>query len=102
MNYTIKDDLYEANEGYVFKNKFNGYTCSIMKLANSDSIDNYDIVEGPMADDQIWDYVEDYIAGKISKAAFWELVKFKYPTHQIVFCTETALSTLTFEGSVTL
>ena len=55
-----------------------------------------------MADDQIWDYVEDYIAGKISKAAFWELVKFQYPTHQIVFCTEEALGTLTFEGSVTL
>lgn len=23
----------------------------------------YDIVEGPMADDQIWDYVEDYMEG---------------------------------------
>jgi len=56
----------------------------------------FDIVEGPMADDQIWDYVEDYIAGNISKAAFWELVKFKYPTHQIAFCTEAALSTLCF------
>ena len=63
---------------------------------------NYDIVEGPMADNQIWDYVEDYIAGKISKAAFWELVKFKYPTHQIAFCTEKALRTLTFEGSTTI
>ena len=41
----------------------------------------YDIVEGPMAD---------------------ELVKFKYPTHQIVFCTENALKTLVFEGSDTL
>ena len=60
---------------------------------------NFDIVEGPMADDQIWDYVEDYMAGKISKAAFWELVKFKYPTHQIVFCTERALETIHFEGS---
>lgn len=59
----------------------------------------YDIVEGPMADDQIWDYVEDYMAGNISKTAFWELVKFKYPTHQIVFCTEAALHALTFEGS---
>ena len=59
----------------------------------------FDIVEGPMADDQIWDYVEDYIAKNISKAAFWELVKFKYPTHQIVFCTEEALKTLHFEGS---
>lgn len=59
----------------------------------------YDIVEGPMADDQIWDYVEDYMENKISKTAFWELVKFKYPTHQIVFCTESALKTLRFEGS---
>lgn len=56
----------------------------------------YDIVEGPMADDQIWDYVEDYIAGAISREAFWALAKFKYPTHQIVFCTEKALSTLSF------
>lgn len=63
---------------------------------------SYDIVEGPMADDQIWDYVEDYIAGNITKEAFWLLVKFKYPTHQIVFCTEEALKTLQFEGSVTL
>ena len=63
---------------------------------------NYDIVEGPMADDQIWDYVEDYMSGKISKAAFWELIKFKYPTHQIVFCTEDALKTLHFERSETL
>lgn len=60
----------------------------------------YDIVEGPMADDQIWDYVEDFMNGNISKAAFWELVKFKYPTHQIAFCTESALKTLSYEGSV--
>lgn len=63
---------------------------------------DYDIVEGAMADDTIWDYIEDYVAGKISKAAFWELVKFKHPTHQIVFCTEDALKTLNFEGSYTL
>lgn len=62
----------------------------------------YDIVEGPMADDTIWDYVEDYMAGRISKAAFWELVKFKYPTHQIVFCTERALQTIKFERSYSL
>lgn len=62
----------------------------------------YDIVEGPMADDTIWDYVEDYAAERISKAAFWELVKFKYPTHQIVFCTEAALRTLMFERSYSL
>lgn len=63
---------------------------------------DFDVVEGPMADDTIWDYVEDYIDGTISRNAFWELVKFKYPTHQITFCTETALKTLTFEGSYEL
>ena len=61
-----------------------------------------DVVEGPMADDTIWDYVEDYMAQRISKEAFWELVKFKYPTHQIVFCTEKALQTIKFEGSYSL
>ena len=55
----------------------------------------YDIVEGPMADDTIYNYID----GKISRAAFWELVKFKYPTHQISFHTVSALDTLKFIGS---
>ena len=60
---------------------------------------DYDIVEGPMADDQIWNYVEGFIDGKISRDAFWQLVKFNHPTHQIVFCTERALKSIKFEGS---
>lgn len=60
---------------------------------------SYDIIEGPMADDTIWDYIEDYVGGEITREAFWVLVKFKYPTHQIIFCSENALKTLRFEGS---
>lgn len=60
---------------------------------------NYDIVEGPMADDTIYNYIQNYIDGKISRAAFWELVKFSYPTHQISFHTISALDTLKFVGS---
>jgi len=37
--------------------------------------------------------------GKISRAAFWELVKFKYPTHQISFHTARSLDTLDYERS---
>ncbi|MBR4707094.1 MAG: DUF3990 domain-containing protein [Pseudobutyrivibrio sp.] len=66
------------------------------------TLHDYDIVEGPMADDQIWNFVEGFIEGRITRAAFWELVKFNYPTHQIVFCTEEALKTLEFEGSDSL
>lgn len=62
----------------------------------------YDIVEGPMADDTIWNYVDDFARGLISRTAFWELVKFKYPTHQIVFCTEAALKCLEYVRSYQL
>lgn len=63
---------------------------------------DYDIVEGPMADDTIWNYVDDFARGFISRTAFWELVKFKYPTHKIVFCTEAALKCLEYARSYEL
>ena len=59
----------------------------------------YDIVEGPMADDTIYNYIQNYMDGKITRAAFWELVKFKYPTHQISFHTLAALNCLSYERS---
>ena len=63
---------------------------------------NFDIVEGPMADDTIWDYIEEFVRGNITREAFWVLVKFKYPTHQIVFCTEKALERLKYERNYLL
>ena len=57
----------------------------------------YDVVEGPMADDQVWDYVEDFLNGSISREAFWALAKFKAPTHQISFHSEKALSCLRYK-----
>ena len=60
---------------------------------------DFDIVEGPMADDTIFTYVQDFIDGRISREAFWALAKFKHPTHQISFHTARALSTITFERS---
>lgn len=50
----------------------------------------YDIVIGAMADDQIYNYVSDYIGGVITREQFWALARFKYPTHQIAFCSERA------------
>lgn len=58
----------------------------------------YDIVIGAMADDQIYNYVSDYIDGTIDREQFWVLAKFKYPTHQINFCTEEALKCLVYRG----
>ena len=57
---------------------------------------NYDIVEGPMADDTIFNCVQNFVDGKISREAFWALAKFKKPTHQISFHTARALTALSF------
>ena len=59
---------------------------------------DYDIVIGAMADDQIYNYISDYMDGTITREQFWVLSRFKYPTHQIVFCSESALKCLSFRG----
>ena len=56
----------------------------------------YDIVIGAMADDQIYNYISDYMDGVITREQFWVLEKFRYPTHQIVFCSDNALQCLKY------
>ena len=56
----------------------------------------YDIVIGAMADDQIYNFVSDYMDGTITREQFWVLAKFKYPTHQIAFCSKESLKCLKY------
>ena len=56
----------------------------------------WDVVEGPMANDTVWNYVNDFVSGVISREAFWALARFKYPTHQICFHTPAALQCIKF------
>lgn len=57
---------------------------------------SYDMVEGPMANDTIFNYVQDFLDGRISRSAFWELARFKRPTHQVSFHSARALACLEF------
>ena len=59
---------------------------------------NHDIVIGAMANDQIYNFISDYIDGVITREQFCIMAKFKYPTHQINFCTEEALKCLKYRG----
>ena len=60
---------------------------------------DYDVVIGAMADDQVYNYITDLMAGNITRTAFWELAKFRHPTHQIALCTEQALNCIKYIGS---
>ena len=55
---------------------------------------DYDIVEGPVADDKIQNRIENYLKGEITKADFLEELKWHEETHQICFCTVASLQFL--------
>ncbi len=61
---------------------------------------SWDIVEGPMADDQIWNFAQDFVEGRISQETFLSFARFQHPTHQISFHTLAAFQTLQFVGEV--
>jgi hypothetical protein len=55
---------------------------------------DYDIVEGPVADDDVTRRIRFYLEGAISKGTFLEELKFFRRTHQICFCTHSSLQAL--------
>ena len=57
---------------------------------------DYDIVEGPMTDDAVFNYVEVFASGKISREAFWALAASGRLSRQISFHTARALASLRF------
>ena len=52
---------------------------------------DYDIVEGPVANDDVNDRIDDYLAGLVPKAEFLNELAHHNPTHQICFCTARSL-----------
>jgi hypothetical protein len=57
------------------------------------------MVVGAMANDQIYNFIADYMDGIITREQFWVMARFKYPTHQINFCSPAALKCLEFVSS---
>jgi hypothetical protein len=55
---------------------------------------DYDIVEGPVADDDIAARIYDYVAKKVSREQFLRELTYKPFSHQICFCTVQSLQSL--------
>jgi len=55
---------------------------------------NYDIIEGPVANDKVQNRIDNYLNGVVSKLDFLEELKWHEDTHQICFCTLKSLLTL--------
>jgi hypothetical protein len=48
---------------------------------------DYDIIEGPVANDNVADRITDYLENRVSKADFLKELSYHKPTHQICLCT---------------
>jgi hypothetical protein len=78
--------------------RFDGYTDEWLdfvtlnrRLDSPIPAHDYDIVEGPVADDKISRYIKKYVDGKISREKFFQSLIHPQPTHQICFCTADSL-----------
>ena len=72
----------------------------VLNRSNSKQVHDYDIIEGPIADDKIQNRINYYLNGEINKSDFLEELKWHEETHQICFCTVASLVFLknTVEG----
>ncbi|MDR1879819.1 MAG: DUF3990 domain-containing protein [Tannerellaceae bacterium] len=57
-------------------------------------VHDYDIIEGPVADDKVQNRLDDYLKDKIAKADFLKELTYHEETHQICFRTIKSLLTL--------
>lgn len=96
-----------VNSYYISRDNFSNYRYKLFNGFSEEWLDfivscrsgvepEYDIIEGPMADDKIFNYISDFINKSIDREQFWALMKYNYPTHQIVFRTERVLNELQF------
>jgi len=105
-----------STEGFLSEFEFseNDFTKSICNIKHFDSYDeewldfvvknrdknnktpfhDYDIVEGPVANDKIQNTLRLYLKGKISKEIFLKMLTHHEETHQICFCTLNSLQTI--------
>lgn len=64
------------------------------RSAPRNQVHDYDIVEGPVADDQISTRIFLYQSGILTKQEFLDELRFKKPTHQMCFCSVLSLQML--------
>jgi len=113
--WAIRKSRKQDHDGFVTEFEYNENICRMMKLnvlrfedyndewlefvvlnrKNETEVQahDYDIVEGPIADDKVATEVDRYIAGHISKEQFLNDLTYN-PSHQICFCTMQSLQAL--------
>ena len=89
--------------------RFDGYTnewLDFVVLNRNDKFieqrHDYDIVEGPVADDKIQYRLRQFLNGRVSREQFLKELSYHEETHQICFCTLKSLQTIEYMSNDTI
>jgi len=86
------DGMYKVLHFSDYTNEWLDFVVKNRRIDSPQPAHDYDIVEGPVADDRISKNIMRYIDGAISREKFFEMVRHDIaPTHQICFCTADSL-----------
>ena len=89
----LETDHYKTLRFNDYSDEWLAFVVDNRKNETQTNLHDYDIVEGPVANDDIVTRIDVYLDGAISKAEFIEELKFKHTaSHQIAFCTQKSLA----------
>ncbi|GHT67272.1 hypothetical protein FACS189452_04660 [Bacteroidia bacterium] len=71
-------------------------------VAFTENRHDFDIIEGPVADDKVQRRINNYLDGKITRTEFLRQLIHTEPSHQICFCTLNSLRMLKTENDDTI
>ena len=92
--YAFEDNDFKALRFNAYTDQWLDFIVKNRASIASKPMHEYDIVEGPVANDDIAARIYDYLNGDVTKADFTEELRFKKPMHQICFCTTASLQML--------
>ena len=106
--FEFKETFFDPSRKYNVL-RFEGYTnewLDFVVLNRDDKFieqrHDYDIVEGPVADDKIQFRLRQFLNGRVSREQFLKELSYHEETHQICFCTLKSLQTIEYMSNDTI
>jgi hypothetical protein len=90
-NGLFTDQLFKALQFKTYSEEWLDFVVMNRNVENESPVHDYDIVEGPVANDNVTREIIKYLEGEISKIDFLKQLTYYKETHQVCFCTYRSL-----------
>ena len=97
--YTLDAEAYNSLKIKIFSSYNEEWIDFILACRNGKDMSDYDIVEGGIANDKVFNTVELYFSGLIDRSEALNRLRFEKPNWQVCLRTNKALGFLKFKGS---